>query len=311
MPSREVSAFLVNDGGTAIVSCDDSLTKDWSAEVAWEFRPASVIFVWCQDGKWTAWKVDEGRHSMPSETDLELVAAVLARERKLRPGDHVVFRCEVPNASKTVVDNIGVMVPRRPSSVRVWLQRPWPCGRTREQVLTEEGMAAWIKQENAEPIRQIVLSLRSPTGVIPFLGAGMSVVFGYPLWGRFFEKFANDAAAGTLPGVPLPQQKRAEVIAHVAKQEFEKAAEILVTWNPEAFYPRVEKEFGGEPDLVGKATPLTRLPLIAPGPIITTNVDPVVEAVYKKMGKPFSDDRRILGARKPREHQFEFVAALP
>jgi hypothetical protein len=298
-PPEEVSAFVVKDGGAVVVSCVDSLTdkSKWWVNVAWEFHPATVIFVWFEEGKWTAWKVDKGQRSMPSKIDLELVAAVLARERKLTPGDHVVFRREVPDASTTVVENLDIEVPQD-SSIG-----------TPEQVLTNKGMAAWIKKQNAKPRREIVLSLRSPTGVIPFLGAGMSADFKYPLWRDFFEKFATAAADGDLPGVSkeFPRQEKNKVFAHVKKKQFEKAAKILVEWDEKEFYKKLEKDYGDEPDLAGKDTPLTRLPLIAPGPIITTNVDPVIEAVYKKMGKPFPRDRRILGAKK---HADQVVTAL-
>ncbi len=159
-------------------------------------------------------------------------------------------------------------------------------------------MDAWIKEQNAEPVRQIVQSLRSAMGVIPFLGAGMSYAFEYPLWGQFFEKLAVEAADGQLHASRLlSPAERDNVVAFVGNQQFEKAADILVEWNSNVFYAQVAQEFGREPTL-GKPTPLTRLPLIAPGPIITTNFDPVIEAVYKNLGRPFAEDRRILGARK-------------
>jgi SIR2-like domain len=299
----ELPAFVVNGGGTVIVSCGDSSPDQcWMKldRVAGEFDGAPVVFVWRDRGKWTAFKVSGKQRLSPSQTDLEMAASFLASEQILTPGNHVVFRCQEQDASTPAGDiKVQVPPPRGRSSP---LSRP---GGAREQVLTDQGIEAWLDQENAETIKKIVLSLRSPTGVIPFVGAGTSVIFSYPLWGRFFEDFANDAARAGVS--PLSQETRDAVIEHVKLQEFEEAAGLLVEWNAEVFYQRLEKDFGGEPKLAGKTTPLTWLPLIAPGPIITTNVDSVIETVFKDMGKPFPNALRILGAR---EHPIDVVTAL-
>lgn len=283
--AQEVPVLVANDDGPAVVICDDSPPEKWLARVARELNPASVVFVWCNEAKWSATKVSKQGRSNPSQTDLELAASFLARERKLNPGDQVVFRCELPKAPIPV--DISVEVPRNSAPG------------TLEQILTAKGMEVWIEQQNAKSIPQIVQSLRSAMGVIPFLGAGTSFDFKYPLWGPFFEQFANAAAENSSADPhKLTDEKRDEVIALAENQQFEKAADILVKWNKDAFYAKVKEDFGWEPDLGNVSTPLTRLPLIASGPIITTNFDPVIETVYKHLGKPFADDRRILGARK-------------
>jgi hypothetical protein len=224
--------------------------------------------------------------STPTDADLERAAAFLAQERKLNAGDTVVFSCESPDASRPALD-MSVVVPRDSATG------------TREHVLTAVGMTAWIEQQNARTSPQIVQSLRSAMGVIPFLGAGTSVAFRYPQWGQFFEQLAQAAARGEFTArQKLTDQQRDEVIALAKGNKFEKAADILVKWDKDVFYRRVQEDFGRDPMLDNVPTPLTRLPLIAPGPIITTNFDPVVESVYKKSGKPFKDDRRILGAAK-------------
>lgn len=297
MRAQEVPAYVVEDRGTVIVLCDKSSPGKWPEQVADEFKPACVVFVWSNGGKWTATEVRQWERFTPSRTNLELAAAFLAREGKLGPGDDVEFRCEPPAD------------PACAASERVVVPLVCPKG-TRERILTVEGMNAWITQENPENIEQMVQSLRSPTGVIPFLGAGTSAGFGYPLWGDFFKEFANDAAAGAYPAIAkLSQEDRDSVIALVNDQRFEKAAGILETWNKPRFHRTIEEKFGGEPKLGRKRTNVTKLPLIAPGPIITTNVDSVIEAVYEKMGTPFPEDRRILGARNE-NHPVRVVAAL-
>jgi hypothetical protein len=151
-------------------------------QVAGEFDPVSVVFVWSNEAKWSASKVSKQGRSTPSQTDLELAAGFLAGDRKLNPGDQVLFHCELP-AAPMPAEDLSVVVP--PSSVTG----------TVEMILTEKGMKAWIEQQNTESIPQIVQSLRSAMGVIPFLGAGTSFDFKYPLWGPFFEGLANAAAA--------------------------------------------------------------------------------------------------------------------
>ena len=49
---------------------------------------------------------------------------------------------------------------------------------------------ALIETENAPVIDAVVSSLRSPTGVMPFIGAGMSHDYGVPMWGEFLEMAA-------------------------------------------------------------------------------------------------------------------------
>ena len=52
--------------------------------------------------------------------------------------------------------------------------------------------------------------------LIPFVGAGLSIHFGYPSWNTLLEDMADQVGLG------------AEVRAHVAKLEFEEAAELVV-----------------------------------------------------------------------------------
>jgi SIR2-like domain len=279
MSAHNVPVFLPRRGGPAVVTCDRPPASDWVKRVVGEFEPRAVLFVWYNRGNWAASMVSGGGPGVPRRKDLELAAGVLAGDGSLSRGDEVVFRREPGVAPERVVVPTGNVTGKR------------------DEVLTPAGMDAWIKRRNVKNVRQIVESLRSAMGVIPFLGAGMSYDFEYPLWGPFFTQFGADAADGTIVASrKLSAEKQAEVIAFIKDQKFEKAADILVKWNKAAFYARVKQKFGREPNL-GADTSLTRLPQIAPGPIITTNFDPVIEAVYKKAGRPFSDDRRILGGR--------------
>lgn len=294
MPAQPLPAFVPTSGGTVIVVCQHRPTDEWSKLVAKEFGGAAVLFVCYTEGNWTAAAFRLGTREKPSLAELESAGGFLALEGTLKPGEQVVFY-RGDSASSAPAEAVTVVVPdRSPTGVR-------------DQILTDHGMDTWISQHNATGIFQILQSLRSAMGVIPFLGAGMSFAFRYPLWGQFFKQFAEDARQGKVGrSETLTQNQRDNVFAMVDAQQFEDAADELMKWDQDAFYDRVRNDFGRKPQL-GTATPLTRLPLIAPGPIITTNVDPVVEAVYQGLGRPFTDDRRILGAIN---HPDQVVTAL-
>lgn len=312
MAAQKIYAYVVNEANTVIVSSEGSTLdardktrlNPWSKRVAEEFGPAQaeesrqvrVVFVWCDAGKWSASKVSQGKHSAPNRGDLELAAACLARERRLNAGDRVVFGREMPSGRRLLSDMNVVVRSDRPNG-------------TQEEVLTVKGMEAWVKQQNTNTVPQIEETLRSATGVIPFLGAGISAPFRYPVWGEFFKRFVRAAAAGNVAAArKLTLTERDGVIAFVATEQFEEAADILMKWDQDAFYTRIKQEFGNERDRDRtKRAPLDLLPLIAAGPIITTNVDPVIEAHYKELGKPFSNDLLIPGARK---HPTKVVTAL-
>jgi hypothetical protein len=85
-----------------------------------------------------------------------------------------------------------------------------------ERILTEAELAECIAGENSRASLRLVESLRSSTGVIPFIGAGTSGGFDYPLWGPFLE------------GCAATEEERASVAKHVAAGRFEEAAQLLV-----------------------------------------------------------------------------------
>lgn len=285
MRVRSVPVFVPSPARPSVVVCDAPPDHQWVTRVAREFDAAGVIFVWGSADRWSASAVRSTTPVVPAHGDLVVAAGLLVQENRLRTGGDIVFGCADPAAPGTTVDvNVSVPTSSMPAQ--------------RDELLTADGMEAWIEQHNAAPVSQIVQSLRSAMGVIPFLGAGTSYPFDYPLWGEFFVRFATAAANGALGTArPLADERRDDVIAFVETQQFEKAADILVHWNSVAFYAEVAERFGKEP-MLGAPTPLTRLPLIAPGPIITTNFDPVIETVYRELGRPFTNDRRILGARQ-------------
>ena len=157
-----------------------------------------------------------------------------------------------------------------------------------ERVLSEEELADWIDDQNRRASVPLVESLRSPMGVIPFIGAGTSGSFKYPLWGPF------------LVGCAATEEERANVASQIAAGQLEAAAQLLVDRDEEAFYEGVRVAFSRPPSLeAAPDTPLTRLPLLAAGPVITTNFDPVIETVFAAGGRPFESDCLVLGRNDP------------
>lgn len=153
------------------------------------------------------------------------------------------------------------------------------------EVYTPAGLAELIDRENRISFDLLVQQVRSPMGIVPFVGAGMSVEFGFPSW----SKFLTDAA----PLHPMPE----EVLSRIAAGDPVGAATILYQESPERFQRLVVSYFGREvgPD-EARGRPVGLLPMIASGPVITTNFDTVLEAAFGASGSPFV---RVVTGQEP------------
>ncbi len=152
-------------------------------------------------------------------------------------------------------------------------------------VYTPAGLAELIDRENRISFDLLVQQIRSPMGIVPFVGAGMSVDFGFPSW----SKFLTDAA----PLHPSPEK----VLSQLAAGDPVGAATILFEESPERFQRLVVSYFGREvgPD-EARGRPVGLLPMIASGPVITTNFDCVLEAAFGASGSPFV---RVVTGQEP------------
>lgn len=152
-------------------------------------------------------------------------------------------------------------------------------------VYTPAGLAELIDRENRISLDLLVQQIRSPMGIVPFVGAGMSVDFGFPSW----SKFLTDAA----PLHPRPEQ----VLARLVAGDPVGAATVLYEESPERFQRLVVSYFGREvgPDET-RGRPVGLLPMIASGPVITTNFDCVLEAAFGASGSPFV---RVVTGQEP------------
>ena len=140
---------------------------------------------------------------------------------------------------------------------------------------------AVIKERNVDIVNSLVRQLRSPLGVIPFVGAGMSAAIRFPDVPPGFPQWAdllNKMAAGTT--------KAAKVLQLVDEGKFELAAQALDQRRPGVLPLRIRDAFDREVDrsqLVSGA--LSYIPALANGPVITTNFDRVLEQVFEAAGK--------------------------
>ena len=153
------------------------------------------------------------------------------------------------------------------------------------RVYTLHGVEELIERENRVSFDLLVQQLRSSMGIVPFVGAGMSVGFGFPSWSQFLA----DAA----PLHPMPD----EVLSRIEADDPIGAATVLYEESPERFQRLVVSYFGREvsPDET-RAGPVCLLPMIASGPVITTNFDGVLEAAFGAMGSPFV---RVVTGQEP------------
>jgi hypothetical protein len=120
-------------------------------------------------------------------------------------------------------------------------------------------------EDNEDNLRQLIEQLKSPVGIIPFVGAGLSIPFGLPNWSSFLINQARKA------GVEREIQEQLNV------GEYEDAAEVLLSARGYlAFHDAIANTFGSHKlaniKLEGA---VSFVPQLATGPVITTNFDHV------------------------------------
>ena len=137
--------------------------------------------------------------------------------------------------------------------------------------------------DNAINLSLLLKQLKTRLGVAPFVGAGLSVPFGFPAWRPFLESQAPD---GTV------RQRIADLLD---QGQYEEAAEaLLAACGENAFQALLEHTFG-EHHLLNPlpAAAILQLPRLCTGPVLTTNFDSVLEKVFENARRPFEE--RILG----------------
>ncbi len=134
--------------------------------------------------------------------------------------------------------------------------------------------------DNRAVLRSLTGQLRSPSGVIPLVGAGLSAPYGLPTWSEFILAQASLAGLGT------------EVRTLIEQGDFETAAETLVNvrgWR--RFEDAIEDAFGDHnltavPGVLDCGS-LFHVLQIARGPVLTTNFDRLLERGAASNNIPF------------------------
>ncbi|MFN7919410.1 MAG: SIR2 family protein [Bryobacteraceae bacterium] len=111
--------------------------------------------------------------------------------------------------------------------------------------------------------------------LVPFVGAGLSVDFGYPNWAKLLEKLA-------------PKKVKSKVALLLEHYKYDEAAEVVAeNTTPKTLCDKLVKELHEDrlPKPITGATSL--LPAFAHSLVITTNLDRAIERAYDEAKLPF------------------------
>lgn len=143
---------------------------------------------------------------------------------------------------------------------------------------TPSSLQELIRRENQNSLDLLVAQLRSPMGVVPFVGAGLSINFGFPGWAKFLSEAADF------------HSEPDKVLVEIDNGRLIEAATLLYTESPDRFQRLVEKSYGGPvPEDQARVGPAGLLPGLGTGPVITTNFDHVLETAFLAAGSPFEN----------------------
>lgn len=142
---------------------------------------------------------------------------------------------------------------------------------------TPTGLKDLVERENENARQLLVAQLRSPMGVVPFVGAGFSVDFGFPGWPKFLSEAADFHSDPRAVRELVRQNKLIEAASRLAE-------------SPDRFQLLVEKSFGRPvSEEQARRGAVSYLPMLASGPVITTNFDRVLETAFQAAGAPFEE----------------------
>lgn len=118
----------------------------------------------------------------------------------------------------------------------------------------------------------------------PFVGAGMSVPFGYPCWADYLAHLNSKVLEKDV------REKIKALLTGSSVHRYEDAAQLLSEYRgAQNFRADIMAEFGKEPisSCEFESTALYMLPLLFQGLVLTTNYDKMLETVYYMHGCPF------------------------
>ena len=149
--------------------------------------------------------------------------------------------------------------------------------------LTAKELGELIASRNHDAFASLERQLRTPLGVIPFVGAGLSASIElqgkpsrFPRWGDLLRKFAKGYAF------------EEEVEKLIAAGNNEGAASAIQRGRPHALKPGIREAFNRKiNDAQVLKGAVSYLPFLASGPVITTNYDKVLERAFEAADRRF------------------------
>lgn len=127
----------------------------------------------------------------------------------------------------------------------------------------EDALDLLAPNTNSEPHLRALYDVRQR--VVPFIGAGLSIPHGYPSWNNLLL----DAC---------PSDARSVVETHLKGNHYEEAAEEIWFHSAKKFCDHIQKTL--KPKTKPATGAVTLLPRLSGRPILTTNLDPLIELVF-------------------------------
>jgi hypothetical protein len=135
----------------------------------------------------------------------------------------------------------------------------------------------WLDRSNAQTLYHLERQGRSGPGLVPFIGAGISTAFEFKDWKSLL-------LAAAPPHLALRIEKQ------LAANNYEGAAETLLKELGADGFQNMVAASAGDSNLESfdfRTGTVSLLPLLASGPVITTNFDRVLERAFEVNGAPF------------------------
>lgn len=136
-------------------------------------------------------------------------------------------------------------------------------------------MKLFWEEENKENIEELARQIDNHN-IVPFIGAGMSAGI-YPMWGEYLAELPDEGDEETKDELSRIMDEK--------KPDYEKAAQFLCGRLGIGFYEKTEKIFSNSKirrEKINEA--LFKIPQFFHGPVITTNLDQMIEYVYRYKG---------------------------
>ena len=136
-----------------------------------------------------------------------------------------------------------------------------------------EAATAFIKDSDQQAVFLDLVDVIRFGRIAPFVGAGLSKPCGYPMWGEALRKIAKK-----LNGLDVQ-----DIEPLMVQYDYLQAAQMLHDAAAEQVLHFIKTEFRQRGAITG---PVTLLPQLANGCIVTTNFDTVIEDLFREKGQP-------------------------